>query len=442
MNQREIGYVSKSIHNRWLTFCILIFSGGVAYKLSYMKTIFYVPMQQFMGLSHTQIGGAMSVYGIVQTIGLIFGIYICDRFPKKYMISFSLIGIGLCGFYLATFPPYWGFLTTFAIMAFFGEVTYWPVLLKAVRLTGTEKDQGRIFGFLEMGRGVVDVIIGFSALAIFGAMGKEAAALRAAIFYLVGVTILAGVLCYIYIPYDEVNVATGESEQVSKSKAAFSGMMEAIKSIEIWAVAFNGFMIYCIYCGLTYFIPFLKDIYGLPVVMLGLYGIINQYGIKIACGLIGGFVSDKVTHSAAKYMRFAFVLSAVAMVGFILLPHERMGAAGNYMIGMPSTLVFVAIIYTMRAVFFAPMEEVKVPPQITGAAMALGCLVIYAPNAFAYLIYGSIIDKYPGMQGYRIVFSIMAACAVVGFFVSSFLIHCIKKKNMSLSSDKQSKNIS
>ena len=56
----------------------------------------------------------MSAYGIVQTIGLIAGIYICDMFSKKYMIGGSLIGIGLVGFYLATFPPYWGFLAASA----------------------------------------------------------------------------------------------------------------------------------------------------------------------------------------------------------------------------------------------------------------------------------------------------------------------------------------
>ena len=44
-------------------------------------------------------------------------------------------------------------------MAILGEVTYWPVLLKAIRLLGDEKTQGRMFGFLEMGRGIIDVIV-------------------------------------------------------------------------------------------------------------------------------------------------------------------------------------------------------------------------------------------------------------------------------------------
>ena len=111
------------------------------------------------------------------------------------MIGGSLICKGLVGFYLATFPSYPGFLLCFGIFAFLGEVTYWPVLLKAIRLLGDEKTQGRMFGFLEMGRGVVDVIVASAALAIFGALGEGAGALRAGILFLAGVTILAGVLC-------------------------------------------------------------------------------------------------------------------------------------------------------------------------------------------------------------------------------------------------------
>ena len=91
----------KAVPNRWFVFCILTLSGGIAFKLSSMKDMFYVPMQQFMGLTNTQIGGALSAYGIVQTIGLIFGIYICDMFSKKYMIGGSLIGLGAIGFAFA-----------------------------------------------------------------------------------------------------------------------------------------------------------------------------------------------------------------------------------------------------------------------------------------------------------------------------------------------------
>ncbi len=410
----------KAAPNRWLVFCILTLSGGIAFKLSSMKDMFYVPMQEFMGLTNTQIGGALSAYGIVQTIGLIFGIYVCDMFSKKYMIGFSLCGIGLVGFYLSTFPGYWGFLVAFGILAILGEVTYWPVLLKAIRLLGDEKTQGRMFGFLEMGRGVVDVIVASSAIAIFSAMGEGAAALRGGLIFLSVVTIAAGILCLIFVPNDE------KKEGENKAVAAFSGMMQAVKSVDIWAVALNGFVVYCIYCGLTYFIPFLNQIYFLPATAVGMYGIINQYGLKMVGGPVGGFMSDKVHHSAAKHIRVGFLVCIIAMALFMFVPHEALGESGKWYIGVTCTLLFGAIVFTMRAVFFAPMDEVRVPKEITGAAMSLASLVIYLPNSFAYLMYGNFIDRFPGITGFRVVFSVMIGWAVIGLFVSSFLIHRAK----------------
>ena len=59
--------------------------------------------------------------------------------------------------------------------------------------------------------------------------------------------------------------------------------------------------------------------------------------------------------------------------------------------------------------------------------MSLASLVIFLPNAFAYVMYGSFLDRYPGMAGFKIVFSVMIGWAVIGVGVSTFLIHRIKK---------------
>lgn len=241
--------VMKAAPHRWLVFCILTFSGRIAFKLSSMKDMFYVPMQQFMRLN-TQIGGALSAYGIVQTIGLIAGIYVCDLIIKKYRIGGSLVGIGLVGFYLATFPGYWGFLVAFGILAILGEVTYWPVLLKAIRLLGDEKTRGGCSASWRWAGGV-DVIIASSALAVFRMMGEGAVALRGGLTFLSVVTILSGVLCLIFVPHDEARTDENGKE-INKAQAAFGGMMQAVKSVDIWAVSLDGFTVYCVYCGLTY----------------------------------------------------------------------------------------------------------------------------------------------------------------------------------------------
>lgn len=213
-----------------------------------------------------------------------------------------------------------------------------------------------MFGFLEMGRGIVDVIIASSALAIFKAMGEGAPALRDGLLFLSAVTATAGVLCLIFVPNDEKRTDKNGNEQ-NRAQAAFGGMVQALKNIDIWAVALNGFVVYCIYCGLTYFIPFLNQIYMLPATAVGMYVIINQYGLKMVGGPIGGFMSDKVHKSAAKHIRVGFLVCAIAMAAFLMVPHEALGQSGNWILGAACTLGFGAIVFTMRAVFFAPKVE-------------------------------------------------------------------------------------
>lgn len=45
----------KKLDKKWISFGTLMLGAGTIYKLGFMKDAFYVPMQEFMGLSHTQI---------------------------------------------------------------------------------------------------------------------------------------------------------------------------------------------------------------------------------------------------------------------------------------------------------------------------------------------------------------------------------------------------
>ncbi|QEK13070.1 MFS transporter [Crassaminicella thermophila] len=410
----------SSNFKKWFTFIVLVLGGGTIYKLSSLKDAFYVPMQEQFHLTHTQIGNAMSVYSTIATFAYLGTLFIADRFSKKILLPFSLIATGCLGLYLATFPGYHGILFVWAMFGITCELTYWPILLKSIRSLGNKEEQGRMFGFLEAGRGVVDTIVAFTALAIFACIGKGAAGLRGAILFFSITVIGVGVITFFCLEHDEI----AKSKDPNKNKIAFQGIVKALKMKEIWVVAFTVFSVYAVYCGLTYFIPFLKDIYGLPVTLVGAYGIINQYGLKMVGGPVGGFLADKKFKSSAKYLRVAFLATIIGMVIFMLLPHESM----NVYIGMAATLGFGAIVFTMRAVFFAPMEEINVPREISGSAMSIGSFVGYAPAIFCYSLYGNMLDRFPGMAGYRIVFMLMAGFAVVGFLISSYLVRIINKR--------------
>ena len=413
----------KGIDKKWISFGTLMLGAGTIYKLGFMKDAFYVPMQEFMGLSHTQIGVAMSVAGWISTFGFLAAILVVDRISKKIMIPASLLGICVCGLFLSTFPSYPVFLLIYCLLAIFADMLYWPTMLKTVRLLGNEDEQGRMFGILEAGRGLMDTIVAFCALGIFSAMGSTAAGLRAAIlFYAIVPGVIAIIAFFLLEPDKKAEpVKTSAAGKTEKSEGTIK---RALKNKNIWLVSLNVFFVYSVYCGLTYFIPFLEEAYALPAALVGVYGIINQYGLKMLGGPVGGFITDKVLHSATKYLRICFVIVAGALVIFACLPHKALGVG----IGMAITLSISAFVFSMRAIFFAPMDEVKVPRDITGSAMSIGSFVGYLPGAFMYAVYGGILDKFEGMAGYRIVFIVMACFAVVGFLLSAYILNVIKKQ--------------
>ncbi len=417
--------VKKKIDKKWISFGTLMLGAGTIYKLGFLKDAFYVPMQEFMGLSHTQIGTAMSIAGLISTFGFLASIYLTDRVSKKIMIPLSLISICLCGVWLSTFPAYGVFLLIYCLLAVCADMLYWPTMLKTVRLLGNEDEQGRMFGIMEAGRGLMDTIVAFSALGIFSAFGSNAFGLKMAILFYSVVPGVIGVILYFLLEPDQNVSKPSESEKnVSANKQAWEGVVRALKNKNIWLVSFNVFFVYSVYCGLTYFIPFLEEIYALPVAMVGVYGIINQYGLKMLGGPVGGYITDKVLRSATRYLQIAFAIVAVILVIFTILPHQSMGI----ILGMAISLTISAFVYSMRAIFFAPMDEVDVPREITGSAMSLGSFIGYLPGAFMYAVYGGILDNFSGIAGYRIVFAVMAVFAAGGILLSTYILKIIRKQ--------------
>lgn len=375
-----------------------------------------------MGLSHTQIGTAMSIAGLISTFGFLASIYLTDKISKKIMIPASLLGICACGLWLSTFPSYPVFLLIYCLLAICADMLYWPTMLKTVRLLGNEDEQGRMFEIMEAGRGLMDTIVAFCALGIFSAMGSTAAGLRAAIlFYSIVPGVIAIITFLLLEPDEKVTVS---ADGTGKKAGEFDGVLRALKNKKIWLVSFNIFFAYSVYCGLTYFIPFLEEAYALPAALVGVYGIINQYGLKMVGGPVGGYITDKVVHSATRYMRICFVIVSAILAVFAFLPHQSMGTA----VGMTITLCTSAFVFSMRAIYFASMDEIQVPREITGSAMSIGSFIGYLPGAFMYAVYGNILDRFSGLSGYRIIFVMMAVFGVCGFLLSTYIIGIVKKE--------------
>ena len=399
---------------RWLRLLVLVLCSGSIYKLTNLKDAFYVPMQQFMHLGNTEIGVLLSVSATVSSVAFVVGGYLADRLPARVPITLGLVATGLAGIYLSTLPPYAHMLVLAGFFAFCADCLCWPALLKAIRATGDESEQGRMFGFFEGGRGLADTLVALLALGLFVLLGSGEQGFRAAILLFSAIDIAVGVMSYVVLREPAGSAAP---VQTGSDAVGLAGLRQALAMPEVWLVSLNVFMVYIVYCGLIFFVPYLREEYGMSVGMAGVYGIVNQYALKILGGPIGGYLADRRFGSATRFMRVAFLVLVPAMLLVLVLPQGSQWVG----VGMVATLAFSLVVFSMRGVFWAPMQEVRVPAAISGSAFGIGCLIGYSPGMFAYAGYGAILDQVPGAAGYRLVFGTMLLLSVVGFGMATVL---------------------
>lgn len=404
---------SENRLKKLILFFILTMSTGVIYKLPYIQDVFYVPTQQSLKLTHTQIGNLLSIAGLVSTFGFLGSIYFIDKISKKILIPLGLIGVGITGLCLYTFPSYKVLILIWISFAIFSDMLYWPVLVKTVKELGSEKSQGRIFGFFEAGRGLFDSIVVFIALTLFSITSS----LNNVILFYSITAILMGIIAFFVLENDKPK----ELNAKSKNQATF----QVIKLKEVWLVAGNIFCSYAIYCGLTYMMPFLQNTFSISVVLVGFYGMINQYGIKMLAGPLGGYLADKKFKSPSKYFRFSFILVIAIMILMIFVPHNKIGIE----IGLILVILFSTLVSSMKAILFAPMQEIKIDESMSGAAISLASFIGYSPLIFCYSLYGNILDKYQGLYGYKILFSIIIAFGILGLLINNKLNKVVQSKN-------------
>lgn len=417
--------MEQSKKKKTASFLVTLLIAGTMYKLYFIQAPFYVQMRELLGYTHTQLGTMETIAGWVTQFGFLISIYLCDRFSKRKLMTIAMLLNGATGFVLATFPPYPVMIVLFCLFAIFTDMLCWPTILKTIRLMGDSDSQGRLFGGLEMGRGIIDTVVNFAALGIMIALGNNLFGLKGAIWFFSITSIVLGIAAWFVIEDDEIATKPGTFKE--KNKEVFEGVKVVLKSKKVWVVSLNVCLVYCVYSVVKYFTPFLSEIYALPASLASAYAIINTYGLKMLGGPIGGYGSDKMTHSATKFIRIMLVFAGALLAGLMIFPHES-GMLSVYA-AMIWTLIICLVIFSMRSIFFAPMDEIDVPREYTGAAMSLGSFIGYLPGAFIGIIYGNILDRNPGMTGYQIIFGVTAVFAVLGLIVSTYLVKLIKEQN-------------
>lgn len=398
---------------KWFTLFTLSLGTTFVLMLPYLRQIYYEPMREALHLNNADFGLTMSAYGITAVICYFPGGWVADRFNPKYLLSVSFLLTGLSGLYFATFP---GFTGTMLVHIFWGIssiLTFWSALLKVVRSLGASEEQGRLYGFLESFRGISSTIIGALALWMFGLAVHEAAGLTAVIlFYSIGCLAMAPVswLLLRKTPFKRSN------ESVIKD------VQKILTRPKVWLIALMIFCAYTAYAGITYFTPYMQSIYGMSAALAGILAIVRTYVLQMAGGPIGGFISDKAG-SVTRVMKWGFLLLSALLVILLVLPDSP-----AYLIAVLITmLLLVTIIFAIRGIYFAAVDEADVPMHLTGAVTGFASCIGYIPDVFVPMLFGNFLDGHPGRTGYLYIFAFLGGIAFIGFILSLVFIKMNRK---------------
>ena len=158
----------KAYKAPWYYLVLLILAGESVFILPFvLPRVFRPTVLDAFRLDNVQLGLCFSVYGIVALVSYFFGGPLADKYSPRKLIAAALWMTALGGVLFASFPSYtvlkmlygyWGFTTIFL---------FWAPMIKATRVWGGPTSQGKAFGFLDGGRGLVGALFGTLGVLIF-----------------------------------------------------------------------------------------------------------------------------------------------------------------------------------------------------------------------------------------------------------------------------------
>jgi sugar phosphate permease len=130
--------------------------------------------------------------------------------------------------------------------------------------------------------------------------------------------------------------------------------------------------------------------------------------LRPIAGIGVGFLADRSRPSIWVTIGFAAMLAAsIMMASGLLLP------SGNLLF-LLTTLCMGLGVYAARALYFAVMQEVRIPLHLTGTAVGVISAIGYTPDIFVGPLTGYFLDTYEGMQGFQFVFGSLAVFSMIG----------------------------
>ena len=402
---------------KYLTLIILGLAGGSIYIFPYLKYVFYDPLIQVLHISDTQSGLLLTMYAIGCVILYIPGGILADKMnPKKALMLSLAVATILTGAFAVTIlldlpgsVAYGISLVIWLLIAFASGFVFWTAILKAIRIIGTEEEQGTMYGIYYAANGTTAAIIAAVNLWAYNAGGGDSN-MKSGFFWAVvsmaAFTLLATILIAIFLEgKSDKDLSTAEED-----KFHFGDVVTVLKNPAVWMISVVFFCVYGVYSCSSYFTPYLTDIVKLSTTAAGVCAILRQYIVMLVAAPLGGILADKVFKSTLGWFRCGGVILAISIILVIL-------------VGTIAVLTLIPGLFSMclYGVMFSTMHEINIPVKVAGTAIGIASIVGYLPDMFLNTIFGNILDKSAGASGYFQIFGILAAFCVIVVVICSYL---------------------
>jgi len=406
---------------------LLILAGESVFILPFvLSRVFRPTVLEVFKLDNVQLGLCFSVYGIIALLSYLFGGPLADKYTPRKLIALALWMTALGGMVYATFPSYtvlrilygyWGFTTIFL---------FWAPMIKATRIWGGATSQGKAFGFLDGGRGLVGAMFGTMGVLIFSlfitskiseaTVAESRAAFRYVILVSSGIVALVGLMVWFFMKMDQ------EAEkEIILDKITISQIKVVLRLPSVWLLMI---IILCAYVGYK-----ITDVFSLYAQDVMLYDQVQsaQVGtfllfVRPVIGVVIGILADR--SQTTYWLLVSFVVS---FLGALLFASGIISESATSLFFI-SILIVSTGVYAARSLYFAVMERGQIPLVLTGTAVGLISLIGYTPDIFAGPALGYLLDSSPGAEGHENVFWMLALFSFIGGIAAWYYFRLYRKK--------------
>lgn len=392
---------------------IICMANSLIYTLPYMQTTYYDSMQAAYGFTHIQMGSLVSAYGAFNILSNFFGGVAADLFDTKKLFVFSMIATGLSGLYSAALPSYPVMLALNIFWSVSTTLTFWSAMIKAVKSLADDAHQGQIFGLKETICCIITFVFSVVALAIFRIAEENFILLL--VFYSL-MHILIGILVAVFMP---PLPPQGNADVAELLK----GIGDVLRLKGVWLIGMTIFFTQMAAIIFGRFTPFLTNIGGLSASTVAFITIVATNGFANIGSLSGGKISDAIG-SPAKFIAFVMAIIVMITTAFLFVNWGR----ETVWICVAVAVIFRILNGALRSVQFATMSQVDIPPHLIGTASGIISIIGYMPDIFGYTLCGMAMEKFSPVTSYRVIFTGLILCCLMGMLVS-ITLHRYSKRN-------------